>query len=52
MQASTFDNSVTSVSEKYKKHVKAFQLTLKVTRDGEAGEATLVIPTPSNGPTD
>lgn len=47
-----FDNSVTSVSEKYKKHVKAFQLTLKVTRDGEAGEATLVIPTPSNGPTD
>ena len=47
-----FDKNVTSVATKYKKNVKAFQLQLKVKRNGESGEASLVIPTPSNGPTD
>ena len=47
-----FDESVTYVENKYKKRVKAFQLKLKVARDGEAGEATLVVPAPSNGPSD
>ena len=47
-----FDNSITSVATKHKKNVKAFLLRLKVKRNGESGETTLVIPTPSNGPTD
>ncbi len=47
-----FDPDMTSVSTKYKKNVKAFQLRLQVKRNGESGEAILVIPTPSNGPTD
>ena len=47
-----FDKNVTSVATRHKKNVKAFQLRLKVRRNGESGEATLVIPTPSNGPTD
>ena len=47
-----FDPNTTSVSTKYKKNVKAFQLRLQVKRNGESGEAILVIPTPSNGPTD
>ena len=47
-----FDKNVTSVATRYKKNVKAFQLRLSVKRNGESGEATLVIPTPSNGPTD
>lgn len=48
----TFDKTVTSVATQYKKNVKAFQLRLKVKRNGESGEVTLVVPTPSNGPTD
>ena len=48
----TFDKSVTSVATQYKKNVKAFQLRLTVKRNGESGEVTLVVPTPSNGPTD
>ena len=47
-----FDKNETSVETRYKKNVKAFQLRLSVKRNGESGEATLVIPTPSNGPTD
>ena len=47
-----FDKSVTSVATQYKKNVKAFQLRLTVKRNGESGEVTLVVPTPSNGPTD
>ena len=35
-----------------KQNVKAFQLSLKVSRNGESGNVTLVIPTPSNGPAD
>lgn len=35
-----------------KQNVKAFQLNLKIARNGESGNVTLVIPTPSNGPTD
>ncbi|WP_298770269.1 type II secretion system protein J [uncultured Fibrobacter sp.] len=54
----TFDPSVTSVKTIDKKNVKAFQLRLKIKRGGqdiekgESGEATLVIPVPSNGLTD
>lgn len=47
-----FDDAVTYVATKYKKNVKAFQLKLQIKRNGESGEATLVVPTPSNGPTD
>jgi prepilin-type N-terminal cleavage/methylation domain-containing protein len=47
-----FDPATTSVAIVDKKNVKAFQLRLSVKRNGESGEATLVIPTPSNGPTD
>ena len=47
-----FDPTTTSVSVADRKNVKAFQLRLKVKRNGESGEVTLVIPTPSNGPTD
>ena len=47
-----FDDDVTYVPTKYKKNVKAFQLKLQIKRNGESGEAVLVIPTPSNGPTD
>ena len=35
-----------------KQNIKAFQLNLKVERNGESGNVTLVIPTPSNGPSD
>ena len=47
-----FDESVTSVGTKYKKNVKAFMLKLQIKRNGETGEVTIVVPTPSNGPTD
>lgn len=47
-----FDPTTTSVPVADRKNVKAFQLRLKVKRNGESGEVTLVIPTPSNGPTD
>lgn len=47
-----FDKDVTYVAPKYKKDVKAFRLRLQVKRNGESGETTLIIPTPSNGPTD
>lgn len=35
-----------------KQNVKAFRLRLQVKRSGESGEVTLVVPTPSNGPSD
>lgn len=35
-----------------KQNVKAFQLNLKIARNGESGNVTLAIPTPSNGPSD
>ena len=47
-----FNPTTTSVSKVDKKNVKAFLLRLKVKRDGEAGAAEVVIPTPSNGPKD
>ncbi len=47
-----FDKNTTYVAVADKKNVKAFQLKLKVTRNGESGEALLVVPIPSNGPTD
>ena len=37
---------------KEKKNVKAFQLRLQMKRNGESGEATLIVPTPGNGPRD
>ena len=48
----TFDPTTTSVDDKNKKNVKALQLRLQVKRNGESGDVTLVVPTPSNGPTD
>lgn len=47
-----FDDGVTNVPIKYKKNVKAFQLKLQIKRNGESGETILMVPTPSNGPTD
>lgn len=47
-----FDPATTSVAVVDKKNVKAFQLRLSVKRNGESGKVDLVIPTPSNGPTD
>lgn len=47
-----FDESVTSVDDKYKRYVKALQLQLKVARNGESGTVKLMVPIPSNGPTD
>ncbi len=48
----SFNPDKTSVPTADKKNVKAFRLRLQVKRNGESGETTLVIPTPSNGPTD
>lgn len=48
----SFNPATTSVPTADKKNVKAFRLRLQVKRNGESGETTLVIPTPSNGPTD
>ncbi|WP_298770279.1 type II secretion system protein [uncultured Fibrobacter sp.] len=53
-----FDPTLTYVKKIDKKNVKAFQLRLKIKRGGqdlkkgESGEATLVVPVPSNGLTD
>ena len=41
-----------STNIKEKRNVKAVQLSLTIKLNGESGEATLVIPTPSNGRTD
>lgn len=35
-----------------KKNIKAFKLLLSVKNNGESGEVSLIIPTPSNGPRD
>lgn len=48
----SFNSATTSVALADKKNVKAFQLRLKVKRNGESGEVSLLVPTPSNGPTD
>ena len=48
----SFSPSTTSVATVDKKNVKAFQLRLQVKRNGESGDVTLVVPTPSNGPSD
>ena len=50
--AYNFDPTTTSVAVADKKNVKALQLQLKVTENGESGSVTLVVPIPSNGPTD
>ena len=41
-----------SVNLADRKNVKALRLRLQIKRNGEAGDVTLVVPTPSNGPTD
>ena len=50
--AYNFDPTTTSVAVADKKNVKALQLRLNFAENGESGSVTLVVPTPSNGPTD
>lgn len=48
----SFNPATTSVATANKKNVKAFQLMLKIKRNGESGDVVLIVPTPSNGPND
>jgi type II secretory pathway pseudopilin PulG len=51
--AATYEfNEGYSPAIKDKKNVKAFRLVLAIHNNGEVGSDTLVIPTPSNGPSD
>jgi hypothetical protein len=48
-----FDNGYNPESHKNdKKNIKALKLTLKIERNGEGGSSEVVVPIPSNGPTD
>ena len=47
-----FDGFESETHKTDKQNVKAFKIVLDVKRNGESGHVEMIVPTPSNGPTD